>query len=65
MHFSLKHKLCDICGKPRGIHYNHDACAKVRQAQHADDKRPSVDKRPKEIYTSPRLLGQFLKSIGD
>lgn len=29
---NLGTKLCDLCGKPRGRGYNHDACSKKRQA---------------------------------
>lgn len=28
---------CEICGGPKGRHFNHDACSKIKQEQHKKD----------------------------
>jgi hypothetical protein len=42
---------CDQCGKPRTVG-NHDRCSKARQAQHANDIRPT--KGPLVVKPDPR-----------
>lgn len=38
--------LCEICKQPKGRFFNHDKCSKIKQAQHARDKRPYHDPHP-------------------
>lgn len=50
---------CEICGKSRNRKYDHTACSKAKQAQHAEDKRPK--RRVKMDYERKQTLEHFSK----
>jgi len=56
--------VCDICGQRKGLGQgNHTNCSKIRQAQHAKDRRPrSLGVDPS--YLDSRRLTEFLNAIG-
>jgi Zn-finger nucleic acid-binding protein len=52
--------ICEVCGKSRGRWFDHTECSKIKQVQHANDKRAKSDNK----YTEQHISG-LLKNIGE